>query len=140
MKPLTTMMFASVIVAALAGAEGRQMTLVKGSPTTDSFDISWVDNATQKYYLGTLLWRDRRSATGPDGAGRLEDVQLFLHVAHRGESQPPADPERVDAVFSGQHGDDQEQPGDQQRNPGVERDSLPGQDRRRAGVHLGCHH
>ena len=48
MNPLPTMMFASVIVAALAGAEARKMTLVKGSPTTDSFDISWVDNATQK--------------------------------------------------------------------------------------------
>ncbi len=52
MKPLPTMMFASVIVAALAaGAEPRKMTLVKGSPATDSFDISWVDNATQKSYL-----------------------------------------------------------------------------------------
>jgi hypothetical protein len=50
-KPLPTMLFASVMMAALAAAEGRQMTLVKGSPTTDSFDISWVDNATQKDYL-----------------------------------------------------------------------------------------
>src|SRR3984893_1301680 len=45
------MMFASVMMAALAAADARQMTLVKGSPTTDSFDISWVDNSTQKYYL-----------------------------------------------------------------------------------------
>jgi hypothetical protein len=50
-KPLPTMMFASVMMAALAAADARRMTLVKGSPTTDSFDISWVDNATQKYYL-----------------------------------------------------------------------------------------
>jgi hypothetical protein len=51
MKPLPTMMFASVIMVALAGAEARRMMLVKNSPPTDSFDISWVDNATQKYYL-----------------------------------------------------------------------------------------
>ena len=40
--------------AAFALAQTRQITLVKGSPTnygTNGFDISWVDNSTQKYYL-----------------------------------------------------------------------------------------
>ena len=35
-------------------SQTRQVTLVKGSPTnygTNGFDISWIDNSTQKYYL-----------------------------------------------------------------------------------------
>ena len=66
MKPLPAMMFASVIVAALAGAEARKMTLVKGSPTTDSFDISWVDNATQKYHLSDRTRPRRRTERASD--------------------------------------------------------------------------
>jgi len=31
--------------------DGRRATLVKNSPVTSAFDISWVDNSTQKYYL-----------------------------------------------------------------------------------------
>src|SRR5258708_13657236 len=55
MKALATMMFATAILAGLALAQTRHITLVKGSPTnygTNVFDISWVDNSTQKYYLG----------------------------------------------------------------------------------------
>src|SRR6202795_5413100 len=55
MKILATMTFATTTLAALALAQTRRIELVKGSPTnygTNGFDISWVDNSTQKYYLG----------------------------------------------------------------------------------------
>ena len=45
---------ATTLWATLALAQTRQITLVKNSPTnygTNGFDISWVDNSTQKYYL-----------------------------------------------------------------------------------------
>lgn len=48
------MNLAATMWAAFALAQTRQITLVKGSPTnygTNGFDISWVDNSTQKYYL-----------------------------------------------------------------------------------------
>jgi len=54
MKMLTSMTWATTIWAALALAQTRPIALVKGSPTnygTNGFDISWVDSATQKYYL-----------------------------------------------------------------------------------------
>ena len=46
--------FAAAMMVSIALAVTRQTNLVKGSPTnygTNGFDISWVDNATQKYYL-----------------------------------------------------------------------------------------
>jgi len=55
MKILATMTFATTTLAALALAQTHRITLVKDSPTnygTNGFDISWVDNSTQKYYLG----------------------------------------------------------------------------------------
>jgi len=55
MKILPTISLAATILAALALAQSRHITLVKGSPTnygTNGFDISWVDQSTQKYYLG----------------------------------------------------------------------------------------
>jgi hypothetical protein len=55
MKALATMTFATALLAALALAQTRRISLVKGSPAdygTNGFDISWVDNSTQKYYLG----------------------------------------------------------------------------------------
>ena len=48
------MTLAFAILPAPARAQTRQITLVKGSPTnygTNGFDISWMDNSTQKYYL-----------------------------------------------------------------------------------------
>jgi hypothetical protein len=48
------MILAATMWAPFALAQTRQITLVKGSPTnygTNGFDISWVDNSTQKYYL-----------------------------------------------------------------------------------------
>src|SRR5215472_7048486 len=54
MRRLTLMAWATTLWAGLAPAQTRQITLVKGSPTnygTNGFDISWVDNSTQKYYL-----------------------------------------------------------------------------------------
>ena len=55
MKKVATMTFATVLLAALTPAQTRHTTLIKGSPAnygTNGFDISWVDNSTQKYYLG----------------------------------------------------------------------------------------
>src|SRR5258708_2395463 len=54
MKALATMTFATALLAAQAQAQTRRITLVKGSPAnygTNGFDISWVDNSTQKYFL-----------------------------------------------------------------------------------------
>src|SRR5215471_18159829 len=54
MKIVVGMTLTIAALAALATAQTRQLTLVKGSPTnygTNGFDISWVDNSTQKYYL-----------------------------------------------------------------------------------------
>jgi len=39
------------LLVAQAVSEGRWATLIKNSPVTLAFDISWVDNSTQKYYL-----------------------------------------------------------------------------------------
>src|SRR5215471_2606004 len=54
MKIVAGMTLATAAIAALAWAQTSQLTLVKGSPTnygTNGFDISWIDNSTQKYYL-----------------------------------------------------------------------------------------
>ncbi len=54
MKRLAPLAFLSTMLATLILAQTRQMSLVKGSPTNYGaygFDISWVDNTTQKYYL-----------------------------------------------------------------------------------------
>jgi hypothetical protein len=48
------MILVTTLWAALALAQPRQMKLVKNSPTNygaNGFDISWVDNSAQKYYL-----------------------------------------------------------------------------------------
>lgn len=37
--------------ASLAMAQTNNSTLVKNSPITNAFDVSWVDNTTQRYYL-----------------------------------------------------------------------------------------
>jgi hypothetical protein len=37
--------------ASLAVAQTNHSTLVKDSPVTSAFDISWIDNSTQRYYL-----------------------------------------------------------------------------------------
>ncbi len=54
MKTLATLALLSTMLATLALAQTRHISLVKGSPTNYGpygFDISWVDNSTQKYYL-----------------------------------------------------------------------------------------
>ena len=54
MKMLTSMTWATIVWAALALAQTRPIALVTSSPTnygTNGFDISWVDNAAQRYYL-----------------------------------------------------------------------------------------
>jgi len=54
MKIPATFALITTVLAALALAQTRHISLVKGSPTNYGlygFDISWVDNSTQKYYL-----------------------------------------------------------------------------------------
>jgi len=54
MRRLTSVAWATTISVAIALAETPQITMVKNSPTdygTNGFDISWIDNSTQKYYL-----------------------------------------------------------------------------------------
>jgi hypothetical protein len=54
MGTLTSITSATAMWVTLGFAQTRQITLVKGSPTnygTNGFDITWVDNSTQKYYL-----------------------------------------------------------------------------------------
>ena len=54
MKKLAPFALLSAMFAALALAQTHHISLVKGSPTNYGaygFDISWVDNSTQKYYL-----------------------------------------------------------------------------------------
>ncbi len=54
MKTLVTIALITTMVATLALAQSRHVSLVKGAPTnygSYGFDISWVDNSTQKYYL-----------------------------------------------------------------------------------------
>jgi hypothetical protein len=54
MKTLATLTLLSTVLAALVLAQTRQFPLGKDSPTNYGaygFDISWVDNSTQKYYL-----------------------------------------------------------------------------------------
>jgi len=54
MKTLATLTLLSTMLVTLALAQSRQIPLVKGSPTNYGaygFDISWVDNSTEKYYL-----------------------------------------------------------------------------------------
>jgi hypothetical protein len=54
MKILATFALITTVVAALTLAQTRNTSLVKGSPTNYGlygFDISWIDNSTQKYYL-----------------------------------------------------------------------------------------
>ena len=51
---LTGIVFLAVVLLLPAMGQLKPPTLVKGSPTnygTNGFDISWVDNTTQKYYL-----------------------------------------------------------------------------------------
>jgi hypothetical protein len=55
MRAVATTTFAITLLAAVALAQTRRTVLVRGSPAnygTNGFDISWVDNSTQKYYLG----------------------------------------------------------------------------------------
>ena len=54
MKILATFALITTMVATLILAQSRHVSLVKGAPTnygSYGFDISWVDNSTQKYYL-----------------------------------------------------------------------------------------
>ena len=54
MKTLSIIALLSTMVATKALAQTGQISLVKASPTNYGaygFDISWVDNSTQKYYL-----------------------------------------------------------------------------------------
>jgi DNA-binding beta-propeller fold protein YncE len=54
MKAPLTLALAATILTALALAQARNVSLVKGSPTnygSYGFDISWVDAFTQKLYL-----------------------------------------------------------------------------------------
>jgi hypothetical protein len=55
MKLISIMTLVAIMLPTLALTEKRDaIILVKGSPTnygTNGFDISWVDNSTQKYYL-----------------------------------------------------------------------------------------
>src|SRR5437879_8241069 len=54
MKILVTVALITTMLATLAVAQSRHASLVKGAPTnygSYGFDISWVDNSTQKYYL-----------------------------------------------------------------------------------------
>lgn len=47
--PATTLVAAVLATSALA--QKPSIATVKGTPVTNAFDISWVDNSTQKYYL-----------------------------------------------------------------------------------------
>jgi hypothetical protein len=54
MKVLATFASIATVLAGLALAQTRHITLVKGSPTNYGlygFDISWIDNSSQRYYL-----------------------------------------------------------------------------------------
>jgi len=54
MKRLATFALITTALAGLALAQTRQISLVRGTPTNYGlygFDISWLDNSTQKYYL-----------------------------------------------------------------------------------------
>jgi hypothetical protein len=53
-KRLATLLFTSTVLVTLSLAQTGHISLVKGSPTNYGaygFDISWVNNSTQKYYL-----------------------------------------------------------------------------------------
>src|SRR5690242_650426 len=54
MKRRATFALFSIMLATLALAQTRRVSMVQGAPTNYGnygFDISWVDNSTQKYYL-----------------------------------------------------------------------------------------
>src|SRR5690349_9124332 len=54
MKRFVAFAFAAVMLVTMALAQSHQISLVKGTPTNYGlygFDISFVDNTTQKYYL-----------------------------------------------------------------------------------------
>jgi len=54
MRTLATLVLGGMMLAGMALAQTRNISLVKGSPTNYGaygFDISWVDASTQKYYL-----------------------------------------------------------------------------------------
>ena len=54
MTAATAICLATTLWVGFALAQTRQIVLVKNSPInygTNGFDISWVDNSTQKYYL-----------------------------------------------------------------------------------------
>jgi hypothetical protein len=54
MRALEIIALAPIMALALGAATGRTMALVKGSPANyglNGFDISWVDNSAQRYYL-----------------------------------------------------------------------------------------
>ena len=54
MKTVPALAFMTIMLAALVLAQTRNISLIKNSPTNYTsygFDISWVDNSTQKYYL-----------------------------------------------------------------------------------------
>jgi len=77
-----------VLLVAVAPVQARrvftQPVLVKGSPTnygTNGFDISWVDNPTQKYYLAdrTNNAIDRQ----PKKWSHLRTSERQGHLRHR---------------------------------------------------------
>src|SRR5712671_4563883 len=91
MKTLAIMTFATTTLATLALGQTHRITLVKGSPTnfgTNGFDISWVDNSTQKYYLGD------RTNNAIDLVDAATDTFLgFIGKGHYTGSKPcPAQP------------------------------------------------
>ena len=51
MKTLALVTIAVTMLAARIAAQPHQIALIKNSPTTNAFDISWIDNSTQRYYL-----------------------------------------------------------------------------------------
>ena len=51
MRMLRATMLGITMLPLFVVAQTPHIRLVKGTPTTSAFDISWVDNSTQKYYL-----------------------------------------------------------------------------------------
>src|ERR1700737_3943231 len=98
MKTLGTLLLSSIIVATLAQGQTQNISLVKGTPTNYGaygFDISWVDSATQKYYLGDrtnnaidlidaasdtfigFIGKGQYTGTKPCRAGQAKGVELW---------------------------------------------------------------
>ena len=51
MKPVPAATFVANVLIASALVQKPSIMPVEGTPITNAFDISWVDNSTQKYYL-----------------------------------------------------------------------------------------